>query len=191
MKRITDNVYVETGFRGCNPGFLVTSDSIVMIDTPQVPTDALNYRKAIEKIGKVSYLINTEPHGDHYTGNFFFNAICIAHQGTRDAMQNASLDQLKERLNLIDPGHDVDLDHYFIKMPTITFTKSMKIYEGDHEIELIHLPGHTASQTAVYIPKERVIFTGDNIFHKVQTFLHEALPLDWLDSLERDRKSVV
>ncbi len=38
---------------------------------------------------------------------------------------------------------------------------------------------------AVYIPEERVVFTSDNIFHKVQAFLHQALPYEWLDSLKR------
>ncbi|MBU2497617.1 MAG: MBL fold metallo-hydrolase, partial [Proteobacteria bacterium] len=42
-----------------------------------------------------------------------------------------------------------------------------------------------AGQIGVYIPEERVVFTGDNVFHKVQTFLHYAYPDDWLHSLKR------
>jgi len=188
MHQVTNNVFVETEYRGCNPGFVVTSDGILMIDTPQIPTDALNYKQEVEKRGKVRYLINTEPHGDHYTGNFFFNTICVAHQGTRNAIEQASLEQLKERLKMLDPGFAPNLESYSIRMPTITFEKSMKIYLGDHVFELLHLPGHTASETAIFIPQERVIFTGDNIFNKVQTFLHEALPLEWLNSLETLKK---
>ena len=86
MKQVTSNVFFETEYRGCNPGFVVTSAGIVMIDTPQVPTDALNYKKEVEKRGKIRYLINTEPHGDHYTGNFFFDTAVVAHQGTREAI---------------------------------------------------------------------------------------------------------
>ncbi|MBW1711301.1 MAG: MBL fold metallo-hydrolase, partial [Deltaproteobacteria bacterium] len=135
--------------------------------------------------GTVQYLINTEPHGDHYTGNFFFDTTCVAHQGTRNAIEQASLEQLKERIKLLDPEFTPNLDSYSIRMPMVTFEQSMKIYSGDHEFELLHLPGHTASETAVYVPQERVVFTGgDNIFYKVQTFLHEALPNEWLDSLE-------
>lgn len=184
MKQITNNVFVETGYRGCNPGFVVTSDGVVMIDTPQRPTDALEYRSEIEKHGGVRYLINTEPHGDHYAGNFFFDGTCVAHQGTREAIEQASLEGLKEQLKLIDPDCASVLDSYSIRLPTITFTESMKLYVGHHEFKLIHLPGHTSGQTAVLIPQERVVFTGDNIFYKVQAFLHEALPNEWLKSLE-------
>jgi len=37
MQKITSNVYAETGFTGYNPGFVVTKEGVVMIDTPQMP----------------------------------------------------------------------------------------------------------------------------------------------------------
>ena len=184
MRQVTENVFVETGYRGCNPGFVVTSEGVVMIDTPQIPKDALAYREIVQKHGKVIYLINTEPHGDHFTGNFFFDGVCIAHQGTREAIMKSPLDALKARIKLLDPGFESRLDTYRIKLPTITFNQSMRLYVGNHTFELIHLPGHTASETAVFIPEEKTVFTGDNIFNKTQAFLHEALPKEWLESLE-------
>ncbi len=32
MQKVTDNVYAETEFRGCNPGFVVTKEGIVMAE---------------------------------------------------------------------------------------------------------------------------------------------------------------
>ena len=188
MNQVTENVFVETGYRGCNPGFVKTSEGVVMIDTPQIPKDALAYREIVQKHGKVIYLINTEPHGDHFTGNFFFDAVCVAHQGTREAMMRSPLDPLKERIKLLDPDFGPHLSTYRIKLPTITFNQSMRLYVGNHTFQLIHLPGHTASETAVFIPEERTIFTGDNIFNQMQVFLHEAWPKEWLESLEALKK---
>jgi glyoxylase-like metal-dependent hydrolase (beta-lactamase superfamily II) len=136
-------------------------------------------------MGSVRYLINTEPHVDHISGNFFFSTTCVSHQGTRDVMQQASLAEIKERITLIDPDYAPNLDTYSIRLPTITFGREMKLYVGSHEFELIHLPGHTASETAVFVPQEGVVFTGDNLFHQLQSYLHDSLPNDWLDSLER------
>ena len=56
---------------------------------------------------------------------------------------------------------------------------------GSHSFQLINLPGHTAGQTAVFIPEEKVVFTGDNVNYKCPVFLHEAIPITWLQSLER------
>jgi glyoxylase-like metal-dependent hydrolase (beta-lactamase superfamily II) len=185
MKQVTDNVFVEIDYMGCNPGFVTTSEGIVMIDTPQRPTDSLSYRSEIETRGSVRYLINTEPHMDHCTGNFFFSAPCIAHEGTRKALESASLEEVKERIRQIDPDYASNLNTYSVRLPEIIFNRGLTLYVGDHELECIHLPGHTASEIAIHIPKERVVFTGDNIFHKLQAYLHEALPGDWLESLER------
>jgi cyclase len=103
MQRITNNVYAETGFRGCNPGFVVTTEGVVMIDTPQMPADAIKWREEVAKHGRVRYLINTEPHGDHFTGNFFFEGTVVAHEGTRQAILAASVEQLKERFKQMEP----------------------------------------------------------------------------------------
>jgi hypothetical protein len=40
MQQITNNIYVETGFKGCNTSFVVTSEGVVIIDTPMVPEEA-------------------------------------------------------------------------------------------------------------------------------------------------------
>ncbi len=185
MQKITDNVYAETAFRGCNPGFVVTREGVVMIDTPQIPADAIKWRDEIAKHGPVRYLINTEPHGDHFTGNYFFEGTIVAHEGTREAILAASVEQLKERLKQTAPDSLSFIKDYSYRPPTITLSQRMTIYLGDHTFQLINLPGHTPYQVAVYIPEEKVVFTSDNIFYKVQAFLHQALPYEWLDSLKR------
>lgn len=186
MQQITENIYVECYIRGCNPGFVTTSEGVVMIDTPQLPSDAVRWRDTIAEKGEVRYLINTEPHGDHITGNFFFpTATVIAHQGTKERFTIAPLEQLKERMMQTDPDGVRFLEGYRPNPPSIAFTDRLALDVGDHTFELMHLPGHTASEIAVHIPEERVAFTGDNIFYKVQVFLQEADPFAWLESLRK------
>jgi len=185
MEKVTNNVYAETEFRGCNPGFVVTKEGVVMIDTPQMPADAIKWREEIAKHGPVRYLINTEPHGDHFTGNHFFEGTVVAHEGTREAILASSVEQLKERISQTNPESISLLEGYSYRPPTITLTEKMTLYVGDHTFQLINHPGHTPFQVAVYIPEEKVVFTSDNIFYKVQAFLHQAVPYEWLDSLKR------
>ena len=185
MQQMSDHVFVETGIQGCNPGFVVTDEGIVMIDSPQQPSDAMKWRDAMEGKGEIRYLINTEPHGDHVIGNFFFPGTVIAHQGTKEALSSLSVEMIVDKIKGIDPEGLPLMEGYFLKTPSITFSQDLSLHLGKHTFELIHLPGHTASQTAVYIPEERLVFTGDNIFHKVQSYLHQAYPDDWLRSLKR------
>lgn len=185
MQQITANVFAETGFRGCNPGFVVTKEGVVMIDTPQMPVDAMKWREEIARHGPVRYLINTEPHGDHYAGNHFFEGTIVAHEGTREAILNAQVEPFLDRLRQTAPQNLPLMEGFSYRPPTITLSERLTLYAGDHTFQLIHVPGHTPYQVAVFIPEERVVFTSDNVFHRVQTWLHQALPYEWLDSLKK------
>ena len=72
MESVTPNVFTNTKLRGCNPSYVVTSDGVVVIDTPQLPTRAVAMRAEAESHGPIRYLVNTEHHVDHIFGNYFF-----------------------------------------------------------------------------------------------------------------------
>ena len=188
MQQLTRNVFVETQVRGCNFGFVTTSDGIVMIDSPHKPSDALKLKAEIEKRGRRRYIINTEPHGDHWTGNGFFDAPVVAHEGVRTRIFNTDMEQHVARVGTFGPEEPKLLVGYVPNAPVITFKNGMTLHVGEHTFEMIHMPGHTLYQAAICIKEEGVVFTSDNIFHKVQTWLHEAHPDLWLESLESLRK---
>ena len=70
-------------------------------------------------------------------------------------------------------------------LPGITFSGGITLYVGDRTFEIFAMPGHTDCQTVVYVPEERTLFTGDEVANRVIPSLHQALPNEWLDSLER------
>ena len=188
MRQLTSNVYVETELRGCNHGFVTTSDGIVMIDSPHRPSDALKLKAEIAQRGQLRYIINTEPHGDHWTGNAFFDAPVIAHEGVRTRILETDLVEHIERVANFGPEEGPLMEGYTPNVPVITFKNGMTLRVGDHTFRMIHMPGHTLYQAAIVIEEEGVVFTSDNIFHKVQTWLHEANPDLWLTALESLRK---
>ena len=188
MRQLTSNVYVETELRGCNHGFVTTSDGVVMIDSPHKPSDALKLKAEIAKHGQLRYIINTEPHGDHWTGNAFFDAPVVAHEGVRTRILETDLAEHIERVANFGPEEGPLMEGYQPNVPIITFKNGMTLRVGDHTFRMIHMPGHTLYQAAIVIEEEGVVFTSDNIFHKVQTWLHEANPDLWLTALESLRK---
>lgn len=184
MQQVTKNIFVETGFRGCNTSFVVTSEGVVIIDTPMVPTDAKNWQKEASSHGPIRYVINTEPHTDHAAGDYWFGSAVIAHEGTRQEIAAANIEDLKGSLKMMAPD-TLPLDPAFhYHLPDITFSQNLTFYLGKHTFQLINLPGHTASETAVYIPEEKVVFTGDNLNLKIPIFI-KSFPYAWLESLKR------
>src|SRR5690606_33158133 len=85
MRRISEHVYAEIYFWGCNPGFLVTDDGVLMIDTPQQPIDAVRWRERLLEHGPIRHIVNTEPHADHIFGNSYFPGVEVIGQRGMEA----------------------------------------------------------------------------------------------------------
>jgi cyclase len=184
MEKIGKNTYVDISGRGCNHSFVTTTEGPVMVDTPMMPEDALKWREEVAKFGKLKYVINTEPHVDHVSGNYFFESPIVAHEGTRRAVLEMKPEQLAGMLKQNKAENTMPAG-YFYRPPTITLTQRLTLYVGAHTFQLINLPGHTPYQVAVYIPEEKVIFTSDNVTYKVPPFMHQALPFEWIESLKK------
>jgi cyclase len=185
MEKIGEGIYVETKFLGCNPSFVVTTDGIVMIDTPQKPEEAFQWRKEIQKHGKVAYIINTDHHGDHVIGNYYFSAETIMHEGTMKKLSAPEyVEFFKNWVKLLDPQWGPIMDHYFVRKPKLTYTNRMTLHMGEDIFELIHVRSHTEDETLIYMPQRGVLFAGDTVCTNGIPSLYESYPLEWLGALQ-------
>ena len=197
MQKVTSNVWTDTTLRGCNPSMVVTNDGVVIVDTPQLPTKAVEMRREAEALGPIRYVINTEHHVDHIFGNYFFRGAgqVVHHQGVYDNFMEVtpSLDSYEyahEAIPSDDPAGEAifpDRETYFAdpNKGSIVFTGDLTLRVGGHTFELLHTPGHTPGQIAVHVPEERVVFTGDTIFSECQTWLMGSNVTQWLTALDR------
>jgi cyclase len=69
--------------------------------------------------------------------------------------------------------------------PTTTFPNSMTLYRGSREIRLMYLGrGHTDTDIVVYLPRERVVCTGD-LMEGVISYGGDAFFDDWPGTLDK------
>ena len=199
MQSVTPNVFTTTRLRGCNPSFVATSDGVVVIDTPQLPTRAVAMRREAESHGVIRYLVNTEHHVDHIFGNYFFKGAgtVVEHLGLFEnfMVPTPDLDPFAYALEAIptdDPEAaplipDRDVYYQDPNKGTIVFTGDLTLRVGDHTFHCLWTPGHTPGQLAVHVPEERAVFTGDTIFSECQTWLMTSNVDQWIEALERIR----
>ena len=69
-------------------------------------------------------------------------------------------------------------------LPTIAFEQTMKLYRRDREIHLLHLGrAHTEGDVFVYLPKEKIVITGDAMIGWTP-YMGDGYPEDWAGTLD-------
>jgi glyoxylase-like metal-dependent hydrolase (beta-lactamase superfamily II) len=70
-------------------------------------------------------------------------------------------------------------------LPTLVFEQTMRLYRRDREIQLLHLGrAHTEGDVFVYLPREKVVVTGDALIGWTP-FMGDGYPEDWVATLDR------
>ena len=171
IRKLVDGVYVYVGKNfNSNCGIVLTQEGVVLIDSGHNPTDSRAILAAVKKLTSlpVRYLIDTEPHPDHTTGHFVFSspAVIIAHQGATQSM----LGREKETPGRIEKmaGSSAEmraaLEGYRFVPPQVEYRDRMTLNVGERNFELMYLKNvHSEADTAVWLPKERVLFSASGI----------------------------
>jgi cyclase len=72
--------------------------------------------------------------------------------------------------------------------PNVTLTRELTLFRGNREIQIRHLGrGHTAGDVVVYLPRERVVITGDFLTAALSN-LSDSYPDEWVASLDALKK---
>ena len=165
-----------------NAGIVTGGAASLLIDTlfdlklTQEMLDTM--RRSIPAAAHIDMLVNTHANGDHCYGNeLVAGAQIIASARTAGEMvtgvspgQMAALlkmapamGQLGEFMGRI--FSPFEFDNITLTLPDKTFEGKLTLQVGDRTVELLEVgPAHTLGDTLVYIPADRVIFTGDILF---------------------------
>jgi len=69
--------------------------------------------------------------------------------------------------------------------PNFTFAESAAIWLGGREIRLIHAQAITSGDTYLYLPKERILVTGDILVRPIPFAVGGTFPADWIATLQK------
>jgi len=173
ITKLKDGVYVYVGKNfNSNCGIVLTSEGVVLIDSGHNPTDSRAILAAVKKLTPlpVRLLIDTEPHPDHTTGHFVFSppAVIVAAAGAGESMRGRERQdpQRIEKLAATSPEMKAALDGYRFIPPHVEYQQKSTVHVGERTFELMYLKGvHSESDTAVWLPQERVLFSASGIVH--------------------------
>lgn len=153
--QLKPNVYwVEGG--GGNSGVIVGDTGVIVVDAKTTPAQGKELLENIAKITPkpVTTVILTHSDGDHVNGLASFPAgiTIIAHENNKAEQQKA----------LAAGGRGAPpADH----LPTQVVAKNKENLKIDGvKIQVLHwAPAHTSGDLVVYLPDQKIVFTGDII----------------------------
>ena len=179
-----------------NAGLLVSGGQTLLIDTlMSVPLtremlDA--FAREVRGGGSIDIVVNTHANPDHFFGNgLVADAQIIGTHATREEMAgfdpkmladlSANYQQMGDGGEFLYEAMGRKFDFSGVEaltLPNRTFEKALSLSLGDKTVELIDLgPAHTVSDTIVWVPGDRVVFTGDLLFN-------EGHPIMWAGPIE-------
>lgn len=189
LVEVADGVYAYLQPDGSwclnNAGVIAGRDTAVVVDTAATEQRARRLRASVDSVGAGPgrIIVNTHFHGDHTFGNAVFGAAAtvVSHAGTRTEIADTGL-------ALTGLWPDVEWGDVRLTLPNITYTGGMTLYVGDRRAELMHVgPAHTRNDTVVWLPDERVLFTGDIVMSGCTPFVMMGTVEGSLASLDRLR----
>jgi cyclase len=99
----------------------------------------------------------------------------------KDPQQKAALErQVANQLSYLEQVKETR-----VTPPNVTLDRRMTLYRGGREIQLLYLGrGHTDTDVVVYLPKERIVCTGD-LMESVISYMGDAYAEEWPATLDR------
>jgi cyclase len=155
--------------------FVVTQEGVVMIDACNSPLHSRNMLAAIKKVTDkpIVFLIDTETHSDHTANHFIFSppATIVNHAGAGAGMRKEYNPKRAETLAAQSAEMREAVKGEKMIAPHIEYKDKMTLNVGERTFELLYLKNvHSEADTAIWLPKERVLFAASAA--NVRTFIN-------------------
>lgn len=192
LEELAPGVVAFTAEGDPNVGAVIGEDAVLAVDARATPTQAREWLGELRRLTDkpVRYLVLTHYHAVRVLGASAFGADwVIAHEGTRRwILERGEADFESETRRFPRLFEDVK-SIPGLTYPNVAFADSLRLDVGGREVQLLHLGrGHTAGDTAVWVPEEHVLFAGDLVEARAAPYMGDAYVKEWstttLDQVE-------
>ncbi len=192
----------DGGWGWSNAGLVVDGDRSLLVDTLfdlKLTRAMLSGMRDAEPAAtrRFDMLVNTHANPDHCNGNeLVAEAEIIASRAASEEMAAQSPDRLAALMRqapdmgetgrfLLEAFGAFDFEGIKQTLPTMTFEGEYRTRVGDKAILLKQFgPCHTTGDILVYVPDERLIFTGDILFIESHPILWAGPVTNWITACD-------
>lgn len=187
---LAPGVFALTAEGDPNSGVVIGDDSVLVIDARATPVMAKELVAHIRKVTDkpIRHVLLTHYHAVRVLGTAGYeervNVIAsdvaramIVERGQQDMESEIQRFPRLFRAKETIPG---------LTWPNVVFHQKMTLWLGSREVQIIHAGrGHTAGDTIAWLPKEKVLFSGDLVEYGATPYCGDAHFTDWPGTLDR------
>ena len=188
FSRLSEHAYAFTAEGDPNTGIVVGDDAVMVIDAQATPAMA---QTVIERIRTVTdkpikYVVLSHYHAVRVLGASGYQAQhVIASRDTYDLIVERGEDDMKSEIERFPRLFQAVESVPGLTWPTMVFEKRMTLWIGKLQVELMQIGrGHTKGDTVVWLPQERILFSGDLVEYQTTPYTGDAYLGDWPATLD-------
>jgi len=188
---LADGVYAYTAEGDPNSGIIVGDDGVLVADTQATPIMAKALIRHIRQVTDkpIKYVVLTHYHAVRVLGASAYGADhIIASQATYELIKQRGEADYKSEVGRFPRLFENVESVPGLTWPTLTFDTGMTLWMGKRRVEIKHLGrGHSKGDTVVWLPEEKVLFSGDLVEYGATPYTGDAYLRDWPQTLDRVR----
>jgi glyoxylase-like metal-dependent hydrolase (beta-lactamase superfamily II) len=186
--RLSDHAYAYTAEGDPNTGIVVGDDCVMVIDTQATPVMAQDVIRHIRTVSDkpIRYVVLSHYHAVRVLGASGYHAQhVIASRDTYDLIVERGEADMKSEIERFPRLFQAVESVPGLTWPTVVFEKHMTLWIGKLQVELMQIGrGHTKGDTVVWLPQERILFSGDLVEYETTPYTGDAYLSDWPATLD-------
>ena len=187
--QLSAHAYAYTAEGDPNTGIVIGDDAVMVIDTQATPVMAADVIRRIREVTDkpIKYVLLSHYHAVRVLGaSAYAPEHIIASEDTLSLIkERGEQDKASEIARFPRLFRNVDSVPAGLTWPTLTFTGKMTLWLGALEVQILQLGrGHTKGDTVVWLPQDRILFSGDLVEFDATPYAGDAYFSDWPATLD-------
>ena len=186
--KLSDHAYAYTAEGDPNTGIVIGDDAAMVIDTQATPVMAQDVIRRIRQVTDkpIRYVVLSHYHAVRVLGaSGYAPEHVIASRDTYDLIVERGEQDMKSEIERFPRLFQAVESVPGLTWPTLVFEKRLTVMLGKLRVEIMQLGrGHTKGDTVVWLPDDRILFSGDLVEFDATPYTGDAYLADWPATLD-------
>jgi glyoxylase-like metal-dependent hydrolase (beta-lactamase superfamily II) len=187
---LSPNAYAYTAEGDPNSGVVIGDDSVLVVDATATPVMARGLIDRIRAITDkpIKHVVLSHYHAVRVLGASAYKSEgcqeIIASRGTYELIEERGAQDMKSEIERFPRLFQAVESIPGLTWPTLVFEEKLTLFLGKLEVRILHVgPGHTKGDTIVWLPQQRILFSGDLVEYQAAAYTGDAQLEEWPETL--------